>query len=124
MDRDKFFAELDQLTPTEIEARLPFWEREKLELVQEYFTKRPQPIAPRTKTPERMVWSVLDFVTERTVVAALIALGLILAALILRGGYEVAASSVGAYVVNRFTGTTWQCLNTCVRLESGTQEKK
>jgi hypothetical protein len=36
MDRDKFFAELDQLTPPEIEARLPSWDMEKLVLAQEY----------------------------------------------------------------------------------------
>jgi hypothetical protein len=56
--------------------------------------------------------------------AAVIALGLVLAALILRGGYEVACSNVGAYVVNRFTGTTWQCLDACVRLETFSPEKK
>ena len=40
MDRDKFFAELDQLTAAEIEARLPTWEMEKLVLAQEYIDKK------------------------------------------------------------------------------------
>ena len=30
MNRDDFFAELDQLTPKEIEARLPSWDKDKL----------------------------------------------------------------------------------------------
>ena len=40
MDRDKFFAELDQLTPAEIEARLPAWDMEKLVLAQEYINQK------------------------------------------------------------------------------------
>jgi hypothetical protein len=40
MDRDKFFAELDQLTPAEIEARLPTWDMEKLVLAQEYIDQK------------------------------------------------------------------------------------
>ena len=111
MDRDEFFAQLDQLTPKEMEARLSSWDRDTLLLVQEYFAKQSQPKAPPTDHPPPNV------VTERTVVAALIALGLVVAALILRGGYEVTGSTVGAYVVNRFTGAVWQCLDACVRLE-------
>jgi hypothetical protein len=40
MDRDKFFAELDQLTPAEIEARLPSWDMEKLVLAQDYIDQK------------------------------------------------------------------------------------
>jgi hypothetical protein len=40
MDREKFFAELDQLTPAEIEARLPTWDMEKLVLAQEYIDQK------------------------------------------------------------------------------------
>jgi hypothetical protein len=36
MDRDGFFAMLDQLTPSQIEARLPLYDREQLKLVEEY----------------------------------------------------------------------------------------
>ena len=40
MDRDTFFAELDQLTPAEIEALLPTWDMEKLVLAQEYIDQK------------------------------------------------------------------------------------
>ena len=118
MDRDEFFAQLDQLTPKEMEARLSSWDRDTLLLVQEYFAKQSQPKAPQTDHPPPNV------VTERTVVAALIALGLVVAALILRGGYEVTGSTVGAYVVNCFTGAVWQCLDACVRLETFSPDKE
>jgi hypothetical protein len=124
MDRDEFFAQLDQLTPKEIEARLPSWDKEKLVLVQEYFANRDRARAPQTDHLARGKSGMEHVVTERTIAAALIALGLVVAALILRGGYEVAGSSMGAYVVNRFTGATWQCLDTCIRLETVPREKK
>jgi hypothetical protein len=124
MDRTKFFAQLDELTPREIEAKLRSWNREQLELVEEYFAKQP-PIRPPHRTRSVRPKSFMSkAVTERTIAAALIALGLVLAALIFRGGYEVAVSSVGAYVVNRITGTTWQCLGTCVRLETSNTGKE
>jgi len=40
MDRDQFFAELDQLTPKEIEERLSSWDAEQLVLVQEYLDQK------------------------------------------------------------------------------------
>ena len=43
MDRDEFFAQLDELTPKEIEARLPSWDKEQLILVQEYLEQRAKP---------------------------------------------------------------------------------
>ena len=123
MDRDEFLAQLDQLTPKEIEERLSSWDTEKLMLAHEYFAKQSKAEPPQTDRllPRK---SANNLVTERTMAAAVIALGLVLAALILRGGYEVAGSNVGAYVVDRFTGTTWQCLDTCVRLETFSPEKK
>ena len=42
MDRNLFFAELDQLTPSQIEARLPSWDREQLKLVEEYLERGTQ----------------------------------------------------------------------------------
>ena len=39
MDRNRFFAELDQLTPSQIEAWLPSWDREQLKLVEEYLER-------------------------------------------------------------------------------------
>jgi hypothetical protein len=122
MDRDEFFAQLDKLAPKEIEAQLSSWDKEKLVLVREYLAKQAK--APHSVQSSRRKSSMKRLVTERTVAAALIALGLVLAALILRGGYEVAGSGVGAYVVNRFTGATWQCLNTCVRVETSSPENK
>jgi hypothetical protein len=40
MDRNEFFAALDQLTPSQIEARLPSWDDEQLKLVEEYLERR------------------------------------------------------------------------------------
>jgi hypothetical protein len=122
MDRDEFFAQLGNFTPKEIEARLSSWDREELALVQEYLAiqDKPPQAAPLARGQNRMD----KVVTERTVAAALIALGLVIAALIVRGGYEVSGSSLGAYVVNRFTGATWQCIDVCVRIETFFPDKK
>jgi hypothetical protein len=123
VDRDELFARLDQLSPREIEAQLPSWDKEELVLIQEYLEQRrtKAPESDQTMRGENVIGKVM---TERTIAAALIALGLVLAALILRGGYEVAASGVGAYVVNRFTGAIWQCLDTCARIETFSPDKK
>jgi hypothetical protein len=122
MDRDEFFAQLDNLTPKEIEARLSSWDSEELALVQEYLARQDKPphAAPLARGQNRMD----KVVTERTIAAALIALGLVIAALIVRGGYEVSGSGLGAYVVNRFTGATWQCGDVCVQIETYFPEKK
>ena len=40
MDRNQFFAELDQLTQSQIEARLASWDSEQLKLVEEYLGAR------------------------------------------------------------------------------------
>ena len=124
MDRDKFFAELVQLTPSEIEERLPTWDMEKLVLAQEYLAEQQQANPPPTAQPPRRDDRMNKVVPGRSTAAALIALGLVIAALILRGGYEVAGSSLGAYVVNRFTGAIWQCTDVCVRLDTFSPEKK
>ena len=116
MDRTRFFAQLDRLTPKEIEERLPSLDREKLILVLEYFAQRDMGNGSRIRP-----WR--DMMTERIISAALIALALVFAAVIFRGAYEVVGSGVGAYVVNRFTGATWQCSNSCVRVETGSREK-
>jgi hypothetical protein len=124
MDRTRFFAQLDELSPREIEAKLRSWNREQLVLVEEYFAKQPPVRPPHRNRSVRPKSFMSKAVTERTIAAALIALGLVLAGLIMRGGYDVAASSIGAYVVNRFTGATWQCLGTCVRLETSSTGKE
>lgn len=38
MDREEFFAELDQLTPKEIEERLSSWDKDQLLVVQDYLS--------------------------------------------------------------------------------------
>ena len=122
MDRNEFFAELDQLTPAEIEARISSWGREELALVQEYIATNKK--SPQAAPLPRRKNGLDKVVTERTIAAALIALGLVIAALIVRGGYEVAGTSLGAYVVNRFTGSTWHCADVCVPLTTFSPEKK
>ncbi len=120
MDRDEFFAQLDQLNLTEIEAQIPSWDRKTLALVQEYLAIRNK----RQEAAPLQRGGINKVVTERTIAAALIALGLVVAALILRGGYEIAGSSLGAYVVNRFTGETWNCGDVCVPIETVSPQKK
>ena len=88
MDRDEFLAQLDQLTPKEIEERLSSWDTEKLMLTTRLlFAKQSKADPPQTDRllPRK---SANNLVTERTMAAAVIALGLVLAALILRGGYQ------------------------------------
>ena len=123
MDREKFVAELDQLTPAEIEARLASWDLEKLVLAREHLAAR---AASPTWQPEKATWGhyTSNFISERTIAAGLLALGLVLAALIVRGGYEVAGTSLGAYVVNRFTGATWHCADVCVPLKTFSPEEQ
>ena len=115
MDREKFITELDELTPAEIEARLASWDLEKLVLAREHLATRAAPPGQ----PEKVMWRQYPskIVAERTIAAGVLALGLVLAALIVGGSYEVAGTSLGAYVVNRFTGATWQCADVCVPLK-------
>jgi hypothetical protein len=40
MDRDQFFAMLDELNTSQIEARLSLWDDEQLKLVEEYLERR------------------------------------------------------------------------------------
>jgi hypothetical protein len=40
MDRNEFFAILDQLTPSQIEARLPLWDHDQLKWLGEYLERR------------------------------------------------------------------------------------
>ena len=40
MDRDEFFAMLDQLTPSQVEARLPLWDHDQLKWVGEYLERK------------------------------------------------------------------------------------
>ena len=40
VDRETFFAVLDQLTLPQIEARLPLWDAEQLKLAEEYLDRK------------------------------------------------------------------------------------
>ena len=87
MDRDEFFAQLDQLTPKEIEARLPEWGKEELVLVQEYL-ERTGPTAPHAEQLARAAAEAARAAAEmasqanaRATVAFIIAIGAMLAAI-------------------------------------------
>ena len=79
MNRDEFLAELSQLTPKEIEARLPTWDSEKLLLAHEHLGRQIPAKAPQADQIDQPKSGMSKFVTERTIAAALIALGLVLA---------------------------------------------
>ena len=52
MDRDEFLAQLDQLTPKEIEERLSSWDTEKLTLAHEHFAKQSKAEPPHDSHQE------------------------------------------------------------------------
>ena len=87
MNRDEFFAELDQLTPKEIEARLPSWDKDALALVQEYLeqtrSKAPQtdPVAQAARDAAWAAAEMASKANERATVAFIIAIGAMLAAI-------------------------------------------
>jgi len=66
MDRDAFFAQLDQLTPSEIESRLSSWDKEQLLLAKEYFAKREQAKQAHTDQVPRRTNCMEKVVTGRT----------------------------------------------------------
>jgi hypothetical protein len=57
MKRDQFFAQLDQLSPAEIEAQLPAWDIEQLILAQEYINQKAAASedVPPTKVPPKSI---------------------------------------------------------------------
>jgi hypothetical protein len=87
MNRDEFFAELDQLTPKEIEARLPSWDKDKLALVREYLeqTRSKAPAIDQVVQPARdaarAAAETASKANERATVAFIIAIGAMLAAI-------------------------------------------
>ena len=87
MNRDEFFAELDQLTPKEIEARLSSWDKDELALVQEYL-EQTRSKAPQTdqvaQAARDAAWAAAEMASkanERATVAFIIAIGAMLAAI-------------------------------------------
>ena len=87
MDRDKFFAALDRLSPSEIEAGLSFWTDEQLKLVKEYLERRDA--AAPVSEPHGLANSALDAAVglatkayKLATVALILAIGAMLAAIL------------------------------------------
>ena len=100
VNRNEFFALLDGLTEKEIEARLPTWDMERLELAQEYVETRLAPAEAALREPKQA-----DKAVET---AALLALNTArtasvraTAALILSIGAMISAVLCGAIIVLR-----------------------
>ena len=81
MDRNLFFAELDQLTPSQIEARLPSWDSEQLKLVEEYLergTIRPAQGAQSITQAEMVAVAMATKANRIAAIALIIAIGAML----------------------------------------------
>ena len=83
MDRDKFFAMLDQLTPSQIEARLSSWNDEQLKLVGEYLERRTMKPVRRKQVAhvESAAVAMASKANKMATVALIIAIGAMLAAI-------------------------------------------
>ena len=84
MDRNLFFAELDQLTPSQIEARLPSWDSEQLKLVEEYLergTIRPAQGAQSITQAELVAVAMATKANRIAAIALIIAIGAMFAAI-------------------------------------------
>jgi hypothetical protein len=84
MDRNQFFAELDQLTPSQIEARLPSWDSEQLKLVEEYLergTIRPAQGAQSITQAESVAVAMATKANRIAAIALIIAIGAMFAAI-------------------------------------------
>jgi hypothetical protein len=95
MDRNEFFAVLDQLTPSQIEARLPFWDHDQLKWVGEYLERRHSSAA---QTEQRGVPPVVDAKSAEAVATAARANKLATIALIIAIGAMLAAIVAGLAV--------------------------
>jgi hypothetical protein len=85
MDRDEFFAQLDQLSEKEIETRLSSWDRDQLLLVQEYLDQRqskvPQADARLAKDAASAAAEMASRANDRATIAFIISIGAMLAAI-------------------------------------------
>jgi uncharacterized membrane protein len=84
MDREAFFAVLDQLTLPQIEARLPLWDAEQLKFAEEYldrngvkYTQMEQDTRPNTESASAVTAKSYKMAT----IALIIAIGAMLAAI-------------------------------------------
>jgi acetoin utilization deacetylase AcuC-like enzyme len=86
MDREAFFAHLDKLTPKEIEARLPSWDKEKLVLVQDYLEQKranKAQSAEGARASTDAAWAATEAAMQantKATIAIIIAVGAMLAA--------------------------------------------
>ena len=89
MNRDEFFAVLDQLTPSQIEGRLPLWDHDQLKWVGEYLERRdgrasatqPRDALPLDATLAAMV-AMTAKANKMATAALVIAIGAMLAAVV------------------------------------------
>ena len=84
MDRNQFFAELDQLTPSQIEARFPSWDSEQLKLVEEYLERgviRPAQGAQSITQAESVAVAMATKANRIAAIALIIAIGAMFAAI-------------------------------------------
>ena len=84
MDRNLFFAELDQLTPSQIEARFPSWDSEQLKLVEEYLergTIRPAQGGQSITQAESVAVAMATKANRIAAIALIIAIGAMFAAI-------------------------------------------
>ena len=84
MDRNQFFAELDQLTLSQIEARFPSWDSEQLKLVEEYLergTIRPAQGAQSITQAESVAVAMATKANRIAAIALIIAIGAMFAAI-------------------------------------------
>lgn len=86
-DRSEFFAGLDQLTPSEIEARLPSWDEDQLKWVEEYLERKTiKPVewkkgAQPSTHPESAAVLMATKANTVATVALIIAIGAMIAAI-------------------------------------------
>ena len=81
MDRDKFFAQLDQLTTKEIEERLSSWDKEKLLLLEEYLDQSRDKVA-QSDQRSRAAADAAMWANTKATVALIIAVGAMMAAVL------------------------------------------
>ena len=86
MDRNEFFATLDQLTLSQIEARIPLYDAEQLQLVEDYLRQRGKfGVQAETQAPAATELAAIAIATKAhqlATVAVVIATGAMLAAIV------------------------------------------
>ena len=86
MDREEFFAELDQLTPKEIEERLSSWDKDQLLVLQDYLSGKQAKAQSNevVRAATDAAWSVAEVAMRantKATIAIIIAVSAMLAAI-------------------------------------------